>query len=203
MDNNKKYIAILVIFFGLLFLAVIIYFVFFNKPESEPAPAPAQEQQETTQPAAQLPKEEARPVKVEPQVAVPKRTFGQEDLKILAASFAERFGSFSNQSDYGNIRDLKIFMSAKMGVWADDYIQKEIAKKTDTSIYYGITTKAIAKTVEKWDEGSGAASVRVSTQRRESTGAAANAASFSQDILVNFVKEAGAWKVDSAYWQAR
>ena len=38
------------------------------------------------------------------------REMTREDLKSLASSFAERMGSYSNQSDYGNMSDLKLFM---------------------------------------------------------------------------------------------
>lgn len=33
-------------------------------------------------------------------------------------SFAERFGSFSNQSNYGNFTDLSIMMTEAMNNWA-------------------------------------------------------------------------------------
>jgi len=127
---------------------------------------------------------------------------GKKDLIRIAGSFAERFGTYSNQSNFGNIGSLKIFMSSKMKKWSDSYIKEQKEKKYDTSIYYGITTKAAASTVKEFDDDSGAASILVSTRRREATGTMNNYSNiFTQDILIGFVMENGAWKVDSAYWK--
>lgn len=197
--DNRKYIGILIIFFGLAALAVIIYFLFFYKAKIEPViPEQVQETQKV------IPKTISEEKKEEKKAVItimPKREFGEIDLKILAASFAERFGSFSNQSDFGNIRDLKILMSQRMADWVDTFIQGEIAKKTSSSIYYGITTKAVFENVKEFDTTRGTASVLVSTQRKESTGTTNNSTKFAQDILLNFVRKNGVWKIDSAYWQ--
>lgn len=198
--DNKKYIGISIIFFGLIALAVIIYFLFFYKVKDIKPVVPEQ----TLETPKMIPKTISEEKKEEKKAVItimPKREFGEINLKILAASFAERFGSFSNQSDFGNIRDLKILMSQRMADWADDFIQGEISKKTSSSIYYGVTTKAVFENVKEFDTTKGTASVLVSTQRKESTGTTNNSTKFAQDILLNFVRKNGAWKVDSAYWQ--
>ncbi len=132
-----------------------------------------------------------------------KSEVNKEDLKRMAASFAERYGSFSNQSNFGNIRDLKIFMSSDMQAWADDYIRTEIDKKTDSSIYYGATTRAVSQEVLNYDDGDGSAEILVHTQREEATGTTSNISRFQQDIKLMFIKERKAWKVNGAYWQEK
>lgn len=198
---NKKIFGIIIIFFGLALIAGIAYFIFFYKfPQAEEAEDLPKIQEQV------LPKEEnqIKPlIKEEPaKKPTPTKTeIGQEDLKRLASAFAERFGSYSNQSDYGNISDLKIFMTQKMKSWADNYISQSREKKIDTSIYYGITTKSITSEVNKFDSDVGLAEILVKTQRREATGTTNNFTVFYQDIIINFIKETGAWKVNSAFWQ--
>lgn len=122
------------------------------------------------------------------------------ELKQMAAAFAERFGSFSNQSNYGNISDLKIFMTDKMRNWSDEFVAAEKAKKSDISIYFGVTTKALAEEMKKFDKENGEAEALVKTQRREASGFTSNISSYYQDIAISFKKEKGVWKVDSAKW---
>lgn len=125
----------------------------------------------------------------------------KEDLMRMAASFTERFGSYSNQSNFNNIVDLKIFMSARMKTWADSFVREKRNESKDNDIYYGITTRAIAKELIEYDEDVGRAVVKITTRRREASGTTANMEdAFTQEIIVNFVKQDGAWKVDSANW---
>ena len=202
---NKRLLGILIIAIGLIVLVGIVYFIFiykFSQPEEQTQPTTSnqsseqQTSQNTEQPAATT----SRINIISP---VKKTAVGESDLKRMAAAFSERFGSYSNQSDYGNVRDLKIFMSSRMQAWADNYISQAIAKKAETNIYYGITTKAIAGETRNYDSDLGQAEILVKTQRREATGTTANASSFYQEIIVKFIHENGVWKVDGAFWQNR
>lgn len=206
---NRKLIGILIITSGLIMLVGIVYVIFFHdfspeEPErQEEVPEisitpPIQEefiQEEIpTQPA----KQEITTPKEKP---ITQRAVSQKDLERIAASFAERFGSYSNQSNFRNLTDLKIYMSARMKSWVDNYVKTARAKGSTTDIYYGITTKAMTQEVKSFDDDLGEAEILVKTQRREAIGTTANASTFYQDILVNFIKEKGMWKVDNAYWQ--
>ncbi len=207
--NNRKYIGILIIIVGLIAFAGFIYFMFFynfssgnltQKKKNTAAPITAT----SGLPAEQSSENSAQRaiINVKKQNQFEKKITGN-DLKRLAASFVERFGSYSNQANYGNIRDLKIFMSVKMKKWADRFIKEEADKNTDSGIYYGIMTKAAAAQVNRFDNDSGLAEIMVNTQRRKAAGAPNNTVSFQQNIIVNFIKENGVWKVDSAVWQKR
>jgi len=128
----------------------------------------------------------------------------KDSVARMAASFAERFGSYSNQSNFSNIIDLKIFMSIRMQAWGDDYVRSQRLEKKANDIYFGITTKAIAQEVREYDDHIGRSEVLVSTRRREAINSTANVSNvFNQDIIIDFVREKGAWKVDSASWQAK
>jgi len=206
--NNKKYIGILIIIIGLIALVGVVYFMFFYDFSSGRESAEIGREQVRPRAPARLPEQ---PTGTSPRRAViqvkerprAEDKMAEEDLKRMAASFAERFGSYSNQSNYGNIRDLKIFMSAKMEDWANRFIKEEILKNADTDIYYGITTKAVSARVNRFDDDLGQAEILVSARRREAMGSLGNAASFQQDIIIGFIKENGVWRVDSAIWQER
>jgi hypothetical protein len=127
-------------------------------------------------------------------------TLKEEQLKRTASLFIERFGSYSNQSNFSNVSDLKIYMSDEMKDWADDFVRKNNIDR-DVSVYYGITTKSILQKVEFIDMETGEASILVNTLRRESGGGSTEDNSFYQESLVKFILEKGFWKVDSASWK--
>lgn len=156
-------------------------------PVSEPAAAPAETPAET--PA--LPP-------VQPQVQAP--VDDTASIKRLAAAFAERFGSFSNQSDFDNIEDLKVFMTAEMSAWADGYVAEQRSQGTST-VFSGTTTRAISSELTAFDEAAGTAAVTVGTQRRETKGGVAEARVYYQDMELGFVKIGSQWKVNSASWK--
>ncbi|PIP33963.1 hypothetical protein COX22_01585 [Candidatus Falkowbacteria bacterium CG23_combo_of_CG06-09_8_20_14_all_49_15] len=122
------------------------------------------------------------------------------DLEKLAASFAERFGSYSNQANFANIRDLQVFMTEKMRRWSAGYIQDLSNASADSTIYYGISTKAVGRTFSTYDADDGRAEILISTRRRESFSTAANSKVFSQDIKINLIKQNDVWLVDGAFW---
>jgi len=204
---NKKLIGIAIIGSGLIIIVGIIYIIFFydfTRPE-EISHSQEQAQQIETTPAQEqaqgLPT--TKPVIIARPSQPSKTEVSQDDLIRMAAAFTERFGSYSNQSDYGNIRDLKIFMTLKMQDWAEDFIEQARVRETEAKIYYGITTKAITQIVKQFDQTAGQAEILVKTQRREAVGTTSNVTTFYQDIIIKFVREKGIWKVDDAYWQGK
>src|SRR3989338_3421724 len=74
------------------------------------------------------------------------------DLLDISRSFAERFGSFSNQSNFENVEGLKPFMTPAMRKWADTFVRDAAAKADPGAPYYGITTRTlevVAKNVQE------------------------------------------------------
>lgn len=203
---NKKAIGIIIIILAGLIIIGIIYIIFFYKFSSSQQGLAVEEQSTTS----------SQPIKsVEQSITVPlvntiikvapikKTEINQDDLMRMASAFAERFGSFSNQSDYDNVRDLKIFMSAKMQIWADNYISQAQSSHQQSAIYYGVTAKAITTEVKQFNNESGQAEILVKTQKKEAAGVTINSSIFYQDVIIKFIKEKGAWKIDSAIWQGK
>jgi hypothetical protein len=201
---NKKIWGIIIVIASLAIIAGIVYIIFFYK-FSDPA-EPAVEQpvtEETNKTAESAAEPTIKAVTEQPVSPLKKAEVRSDDLARMALAFAERFGSFSNQSDYGNVRDLQIFMTSSMKVWSENYINEAKAKKTQTAIYYGIVTKAISSEVKQFDADAGRAEILVKTQRRESAGITGNSSTFYQDIIIKYVREQGVWRVDGIYWQAK
>ncbi|HDQ22493.1 MAG TPA: hypothetical protein ENN28_00785 [Candidatus Uhrbacteria bacterium] len=124
------------------------------------------------------------------------------NLLFVAQAFAERFGSYSNQGDYANFGDLKIFMTDSLDNWVQQTYIDELKKKNpDFNIYYALETKAISTEVLSLDESVGRAEIMVKTQRQEFDNDLVNPRVFYQDILLKMVKQNNEWKVDGAFWQ--
>ncbi|MFH1427151.1 MAG: hypothetical protein ABIG60_01310 [Patescibacteria group bacterium] len=200
--NSRRFLGILIIILAILIIIGIVYIIFFYDFTTDELSVEETSEEVSYIPATEsalLPAEEVPETKITPKISDEEIT--REDLKRMAASFTERFGSYSNHSNYGNILDLKIFMSSNMKTWADNYISTTRQQVKFTDIYYGITTKAVQTEINNFSDDDMQAEILVKTQRRESTGSMSNAATFYQDIIIRFIKEAGAWKVDSAFWQ--
>jgi hypothetical protein len=208
--NKRRLMGLLMVVTGVLVLIGIVYMYFFYSPQPAEQVKTGENQIVNDSDLKgkglkiDAPDNSSQKTVVEINTQLPpQKEVNKEDLKRMAASFAERYGSFSNQSNFGNIRDLKIFMSSNMQSWADDYIKTEIDKKTDSSIYYGATTRAVSQEVLNYDDGDGSAEILVHTQREEATGTTSNISRFQQDIKLMFIKERKAWKVNGAYWQEK
>jgi hypothetical protein len=200
MNNNKRLGIFIIAVAGVLLVAMGIYTYIFNQNQKKanqqisttPAPNPNAllEQAKINQPP---------PVYTFDSTAEANRALNAEDIKKIAMPFAERFGSFSNQSNYDNFTDLKIFMTDKMSAWADNYVAQLKKGDQDNTVYYGLTTTAISGEVRKFDAAAGQAEVLIATQRREvKNGQTTN---FNQDILLNLMRVKNEWKFDAAFWQ--
>lgn len=203
MENRKK-LGILIIVVGLLIIAAIIYFVFIKKPQEGALPT-----EPTASTTVQLPEPDSSDITPSDkprnyqQYDISKEAehnTNANDVAKLSASFAERLGSFSNESNYRNFEDLNIFMTASMRDWADKYVEKMRADNPYNGTYYGITTKAISTEVKSFNEAQGNAEVVIVTQRREVKldGGENN---YQQTLRLTFLKQNGQWLVDGAYWE--
>ncbi|MFW5888609.1 MAG: hypothetical protein ACOCVY_02745, partial [Patescibacteria group bacterium] len=119
----------------------------------------------------------------------------------MASSFAERFGSYSNHSNYANFNDLEVFMTEEMQEWTKDLVEEKRKKKASSDEYYGITTKSVSTDIKEFNEEEGVAKVVVSTKRKESEDRRDNSRSYDENLTLEFVKQNEIWKVDGAFWE--
>ncbi|MBI2484196.1 hypothetical protein HYV71_03375 [Candidatus Uhrbacteria bacterium] len=140
------------------------------------------------------------PVPIRQSEPVSEEDRARSAIISIIMPFAERFGSYSNQSNFENYTDLFGFMTPTMKEWA----QREVAaarSKPLPEIYKGITTRSLAQKAEKIDLGANEAEYTVSTQRKELVGTSTNFRTFNQDILIKLKNQDNVWLVDGAYWQ--
>ena len=89
----------------------------------------------------------------------------EANLKGVARSFAERFGTYSNHSDFENIEHLIPYMSERMKKWAQKYLDEQREKTVDQSVYYGMITRTMSVKQTSYDSDNGTAEFLVTAQR--------------------------------------
>lgn len=134
------------------------------------------------------------------RVGVPGASAGGSatNIEAFARSFAERYGSYSNQTNFENLKDLFPFMTARLSQATAAYVERESAK-TPGSSYFGVSTRAVSATVLTQTETS--ARLRLSTQRAESQSGQGAPRIYYQDIEFALLNVGGEWKVDEASWK--
>ena len=209
MRNNRKTLGIIIIFLGVIVLALVMYLFFFKQAPGE-IEVP---QNENINPVVNLPPTDDvnqestvtpgdRPsARTEYDIsAEEEHEINEQDLLKTAKFIAERFGSYSNYSNYSNFSDLKIFMTSKMKIWADNYVSELKASMDGSNEYFGVTTNAISAKILEYNSNKNAI-ILVTTQRTESESQIDEGKAYYQDIEITLNKVGGTWLVDSAYWQ--
>lgn len=129
-------------------------------------------------------------------VSEPDASVAAGVLQSRARLFVERYGSFSSEANFANLRDVMPLMTAAFA----SRTQQQIDRGSSFGEFYAITTNVVSTAIDGLDEQGGTATVVVSTQREESTGSPQNTQVKYQDIVLEMVNEQGVWKVDSAEW---
>ncbi|MDD4607447.1 MAG: hypothetical protein PHS07_03950 [Patescibacteria group bacterium] len=196
----SKIFKIIIIIVLILTLIVVGYYFLFLKDKSEIQDENGNQisDQQPYLPSDQNNNGQNNQLNLTPQ-SQPKVVSEETKIKNFSRSFSERFGTYSNQGDYGNLEDLMPLMSDQMQTWAENYIIQQRAKNLDTSVYSGITTKALTAQILSQSEIS--AQVKVSTQRIEKN-ITDEQKIYYQDLILDLVKLNNTWLVDSAEWQA-
>ena|SRR3989338_4692785 len=120
-------------------------------------------------------------------------------VEAFSRSFVERYGSYSNQSDFENIENLYPFMTEKMQGSAEAFVMQERATQKRTQEYTGVTTRVLSTRIVTQSDSR--ATLTLKTQRTESGAALPAPRVYYQDIELSLVSEGGVWKVDEAKWK--
>lgn len=185
---NRK---ILFILGGIVFLVVLVvaFLMRGGKPGAVPTSTstPEQTDQNQVNPDTTV----QPPASIEtPVVNAPSVDPKELEVKQLATLFVERFGSYSNQNNQQNYKDVVSLMTASMASWA-------ATQNTTTSLdYYGVTTNVVAVNLKESTDST--ATVEVGVQEVIETKS-------EQKIQyrtgqVQMVKEGNGWKVSGLYW---
>lgn len=124
------------------------------------------------------------------QVTVVKRTekeLQQSAAKTVADAFVERYGSYSNENEYENVKAVQELVTDSL--WLS--ISKNIKNKQNTQQFYGISTRVLSISFDSWATTS--AKLTLGTLRKESKNG--NTTEFDQDVVVNMIKS-NTWLVE-------
>jgi hypothetical protein len=203
---NKK-AGLFLIALGALIIAGIIYYLFFFNTGVNPlAPISEEKRAELETSGTKGGAKDGSNKAPASSVAEEKAQISSEDAKRgsaarLASVFAERFGSYSNQSGFENFKDLEPSMTDAMKAEAHK-LATELEKTHGNYIeYYSVATKALKTEMIKYDESAGHAEIKVTSMRQESK-AKSELRNFYQDLSVGMAMEGKNWKIESAVWSA-
>lgn len=137
-------------------------------------------------------------------VATTQRPVISEEEKLkaqlakTAKAFTERYGSYSNHSDFENLRDLEPFITRSLQSSFQQIINRG---SSNDPIYFGVTTKVLKATLEQFAPNQNLIEFKVSTQRHEVVGSTVNSRTYYQDLKLQMLQEGGVWKVNEVEWQ--
>lgn len=120
----------------------------------------------------------------------------EQNPRVVAMDFSERYGSYSSQGDYQNLRDLFPQMTARMQAAAEALIT---STPLDASSYNGFTTRALR--TDLVDSSDTKITFSVETQRTETSIAYPQGRTFYQTAELTLTKSDLQWLVDAFTWK--
>ncbi len=204
MQANRQKLGIFLILLGLIIIFLIIYFSFIKKDKGSVIITPDDKETEIVSESAgtTTPSDITRNYQKYDISQEKEHTFNTRDLVKRAKYFAERFGSYSNQSNYENFSDLELFMTEDFASWSVSYVKQLRENAPSFQSYYGISTRALSTEVINFDDKEGKAEINILTERNESSFEGSQEP-YRQNILLKFEKVNNDWLVDAAYWEKR
>lgn len=128
---------------------------------------------------------------------------GDQELSAIvttAERFSERFGTYTNQDNFQNFQNLKIYATPNMQSWMDGFVQTAQKQFKDQNVaFYGVTTKALTSKVLSARPDS--IQVLVNTERQEITDQSETPKISYQNIIVEMKRVDNDWKVNFAQFQ--
>jgi hypothetical protein len=201
-DRTKK----IMIVGGILLLILLIIFIVALLSRQAPSTEPELFVEEPAAPSTPLvvPAKPAAPEPERPifedtpflQVAPPPAT----NPGMLATSdvFAERYGSYSNQNAYQNLRDLLPLMTPDFRKETEAKL-KAAESSTGTAAYQGVTSVKISSKIVEGSEADRVAKVAVTLQQTKESSSTAPTTSFIV-LELKMIKFGEDWLVDQATW---
>jgi hypothetical protein len=182
---SKKRLEGIVALAIIIMLVLLIWWLLRPRPTSTNLPSP---DTQTEQEVQAVP--EVSPLSIPTQQAVTAGT--------IARIFVERFGSYSSQSDFANVDDVKVLATPRFQSVLER--QKTSLGQADKALgYTGVSTKVIS--IKTLTESEAEASFSITTQREDSVGSPGNTSIRYQDVEISLVKTGDDWLVDNLVWQ--
>lgn len=190
--------AILIVALALLLLGLIVFAIVRFWPKAAPAPAAVAPAPTTGLDAAPA-VAPALPNPLRPPVAAATSPSGTTAAAQMAELFAERYGSYSNQTDFQNLKDLLPVMTASYRAKTEAVIAAGAPQ--EVADYQGVTSVKISTEVRSYSSAAGTAVVAVMLQQQKSTGTAVTPAVSYRSLKMGLKLVGKDWLVDSATWE--
>ena len=185
--SRRNKILIVVGILVIILILLLLWFLRGRAPATTPQPVTTPHPTTTVSPAV-------TPAAQQAAVAAKVQNAGVETVAKL---FVERYGSYSTEAQFQNVKDVLPIVTAAYGA----QLQAQIAGAPTPTAYYGVDTVVLSVAVDQMDDAAGTAHAKVSTQRNESKGSPQNVTVSYQTMVLTFAKEGGQWKVASSKWE--
>ncbi len=187
MDTRRKIILAILVTVAVLVMALFFWFLF--RPRAK------------LPPSGNINANANLNVNVEPVAPIPPPSKERQEqekeyplgLKQVAATFAERYGSYSSDQPNKNLEDLKPLMTLKMQNTARELI--DAGQMSSAPVFVGYSSKALNS--ELLEISDTQATVKVQLQRVQYSGDNSGPRVFYQEMTLQFVKIGSDWRVDS------
>ncbi len=126
----------------------------------------------------------------------------EEEKNVLIGfvrDFVERFGTYSNQTDFADVLELKRYMTDNAKPFIDRYVDGIKRKYPYSDGYYGITTIAASVRPIDFSAGSERVQVRISARRQVTSSSVEDV--YTQEADVEVVRKGDEWKINGVYWK--
>lgn len=184
---NKKNIIILVIVVVLLIVGFLVFFDFSSK--KEPENNNQKEPEETEEPNET--ETESEPEKTEEEKSIEAL---KSELKLKAQFFIERYGTYSSDSGYTNLKNLKPFMSDDL----IEIVQERIDQGLKGEDYFSFSTQtgSVELVDFKKDEKT---EFLIEVQEKKISDK--ETITKQNNVNLVFINQEGQWKVDEINYQ--
>ncbi len=187
--------AILIVVLAVLLLGVMIAAVLLLRRAVAKPPAPA--------PVAQAPAPAPPPQTAAARIQNPlvptqaEAPVGRTAAAQMAELFAERYGSYSNQGDYQNLRDLLPIMTDSYRKQTEAYLAS--AQTQPSQAFEGVTSVKVSTSVRSYGETDGTAVIAVTLQQEQTSGL--RKSSGYRTLRMDLKRVGQDWRVDDARWE--
>ena len=188
MDTRRKIILAAIV--AVFVIIIALFFWFFLRPKTITPPAGNNNNANAEINANIEPVAPVSPPSAQRQAEEKEYPLG---LKQVAATFAERYFSYSSDQPNKNLEDLKPLMTLKMQNTARGLI--DAGQTAEAPVFVGYSSKALSS--EMLSGGDAKAEVLVRLQRVQYSGDNPGPKVFYQEMTLQFVKIGSEWRVDS------
>lgn len=119
-----------------------------------------------------------------------------EDSQLLSETFAERYGSFSTDTDFANIEGLYIYMTDSYKTSQQASVATQRANASSES--YGVTTNVITTALNTTNESY---AKYTHETRRVKTRIGEDDNAYNQTIVIELQYTDNGWRVNNATWK--